>query len=138
MKNNSSILIDTGFIYALYCKKDLHHQRAKEAATVYNNATWLTTCFVFQEIFWLLKETHPLQIFQIEKTGILEVTDFENNQLREIEDIVKKYSDQQIDLADASLIFLAECLGHGDILSTDFNDFTTYRWNRIRPFNILL
>ena len=31
MKNKSNIIIDTGFIYALYCKRDLNHQKAKEA-----------------------------------------------------------------------------------------------------------
>jgi len=51
MKNKPTIIIDTGFLYALYCKKDFNHQRAKEAATEWNHAEWLTSCFVFQESF---------------------------------------------------------------------------------------
>ncbi len=43
-----------------------------------------------------------------------------------------------MDLADASLILLAEELGHGDILSTDKRDFQIYRWNNTQKFNNLL
>lgn len=138
MKNKPSILIDTGFIYALYCKRDLNHLKAKEAAIKYNSMDWITSCFVFHELFWLLHETNTLQIFEAEKAGIFQVLNFERNQLPEMEKIIKKYADRQIDLADASLIYIAERLGHGNILSTDINDFSVYRWNRTNSFNILL
>jgi predicted nucleic acid-binding protein len=43
-----------------------------------------------------------------------------------------------MDLADASLVVLAEELGSGRILSTDQRDFHTYRWKNRRPFHNLL
>jgi predicted nucleic acid-binding protein len=43
-----------------------------------------------------------------------------------------------MDLADASLVLLAEHLGHGRILSTDERDFRSYRWKQRRPFHNLL
>lgn len=44
-----------------------------------------------------------------------------------------------MDLADASLVLLAEHLGHGRVLSTDRRDFETYRWKHHEPFgNVLL
>ena len=43
-----------------------------------------------------------------------------------------------MDLADASLLILAEHLGHGRILSTDERDFKTYRWKRHKPFTNLM
>jgi predicted nucleic acid-binding protein len=42
------------------------------------------------------------------------------------------------DLADASLVLLAEKLGHGRILSTDLRDFGAYRWKNREPFQNLL
>lgn len=138
MKNKSSIIIDTGFIYALCSKKDANHLKAEAAAIKYNGMQWVTTCFVFHELYWLLGETNPLQIFEAEKAGIFQVIGFDRDHLAKIETHVKKYSDRQIDLADASLIFLAECLGHGNILTTDLNDFTVYRWNRTHSFNLLM
>lgn len=41
---------------------------------------------------------------------------------------MKQYSDLPMDLADASLVLLAEEIGHGRIVSTDRRDFHTYRW----------
>jgi predicted nucleic acid-binding protein len=43
-----------------------------------------------------------------------------------------------MDLADASLVLLAERLGHGRIVSTDQRDFRTYRWKCHHPFENLL
>jgi len=41
-------------------------------------------------------------------------------------------------IADASLVLVAETLGHGRILSTDRRDFHTYRWKNTKPFENLL
>jgi predicted nucleic acid-binding protein len=42
-----------------------------------------------------------------------------------------------MDLADACLVHLAEELGTGEIL-TLARDFHIYRWNRTRPFHLLV
>lgn len=52
--------------------------------------------------------------------------------------LMEKYTDLPMDLADASLVILAENLGHGRILSTDQRDFQTYRWKQHEPFENLL
>jgi predicted nucleic acid-binding protein len=51
---------------------------------------------------------------------------------------MKKYADLPMDVADASLVVLAEYLGHGRILSSDKRDFQTYRWKNHEPFENLL
>jgi predicted nucleic acid-binding protein len=51
---------------------------------------------------------------------------------------MRRYAALPMDLADASLLLLAEHLDHGRILSTDQRDFSTYRWKRRRPFENLL
>jgi len=50
----------------------------------------------------------------------------------------EEYADLPMDLADASLVILAEHLGHGRILSTDARDFGAYRWKQHEPFENLL
>jgi predicted nucleic acid-binding protein len=42
-----------------------------------------------------------------------------------------------MDLADASLVVLAEYLGHERILTCDRRDFLTYRWNNTHTFENL-
>ncbi len=51
---------------------------------------------------------------------------------------MRKYSELPMDLADASLVILAEHLGHGRILTTDTRDFNAYRWKERKPFENLL
>ena len=51
---------------------------------------------------------------------------------------MRRYQDLPMDLADASLVILAEQLGEGRILSTDLRDFSGYRWKNTRPFTNLL
>jgi uncharacterized protein len=58
--------------------------------------------------------------------------------LARIQSLMDKYGDLPMDLADASLVILAEEAGHGDILSTDQRDFRTYRWKNRRSFKNLL
>lgn len=52
--------------------------------------------------------------------------------------LMKRYQDLPMDLADASLVLLAEHLGSGRILSTDRREFGAYRWKNRRPFDNLL
>ena len=42
-----------------------------------------------------------------------------------------------MDFADASLVVLAEHLGHGQILTVDRRDFDIYRWNGNQSFTNL-
>jgi predicted nucleic acid-binding protein len=52
--------------------------------------------------------------------------------------LMQQYADLPMDFADASLVLLAEHLGHGRILSTDKRDFHAYRWKQNKPFENLL
>ena len=49
-----------------------------------------------------------------------------------------RYASLPMDLADASLVLLAEELGHGRILTTDARDFGAYRFKSQQPFQNLL
>ena len=49
-----------------------------------------------------------------------------------------RYAKLPMDLADASLVVLAEQLGTGRILSTDERDFGADRWKNRKPFQNLL
>lgn len=51
---------------------------------------------------------------------------------------MRQYANLPMDFADASLVVLAETLGHGRILSTDRRDFDIYRWRNQHPFTNLL
>jgi uncharacterized protein len=68
----------------------------------------------------------------------VEVFQIQPKHLPHIQQLMQKYADLPMDLVDASLVILAEELGHGRILSTDQCDFKTYRWKNHKPFQNLL
>ena len=51
---------------------------------------------------------------------------------------LQRYASLPMHLAGASLVLLAEHLGHGRILTTDLRDFKSYRWKGRKPFHNLL
>jgi predicted nucleic acid-binding protein len=51
--------------------------------------------------------------------------------------LIKKYADQRMDFADASLVALAEEIGTSRILTTDRRDFAIYRLHGRRAFDIV-
>ena len=58
--------------------------------------------------------------------------------LPRIRQLSEQYANLPADLADISLIILAETQGHGQILTTDRRDFETYRFKNTHPFENLL
>lgn len=57
--------------------------------------------------------------------------------LRRCRELIAKYSDQPMDLADATLVALAEELETPLVFTTDRRDFTAYRYNDRERFKIL-
>ena len=72
------------------------------------------------------------------REGAFKVFELELTHLERIQVLMEKYRDLPMDLADGSLVILAEELGSGRILSTDQRDFRTYRWKTRKPFRNLL
>lgn len=92
------------------------------------------TCYLLQNRVGV----DALQRF-IRKIGLgkLNIFDVKPSHCSRIEQLMTKYRDLPMDLADASLVILAETLGHGRILSIDYRDFNTYRWKNTEPFHNL-
>jgi predicted nucleic acid-binding protein len=135
------IIADTGFWLALANRKDHYHAVAKERLSKLQEpliTTWpvmTETCYLFLDRLGGEAEQKFMQSFA---SGGFEVFDLTREHAPTIARYMRKYADLPMDLADASLLILAEHLGHGRILSTDGRDFGTYRWKRHKPFRNLL
>ncbi len=135
------IALDTGFLYALVDGDDAWHKRAAaQVASV--SEGWITTWPVLTEATHLMTSRLGSRFAQaliadVAAGGIL-VWDIPRDQLVKIPTMMHKYASLPMDLADASLLLLAEHLGHGKILTTDQRDFSTYRWKNRKPFHNLM
>lgn len=135
------ILADTGFWLALANAADRHHARARAALARYRGpfvTTWpvmTETCHMLTSRLGTVAE---LAFLRSATLGAFDVFQLERTHLPRIEALTQKYRALPMDLADASLVILAEESGTGDILSTDARDFGAYRWKNRKPFKNLL
>jgi len=135
------IAVDTGFFLALLDGDDRHHATAKRWESSLEEG-WITTWPVLTELCHLLTsrmDTSVTVALMREVTeGAIAVWDIPPQQAKEIPVLMQRYANLPMDLADASLVLLAEHLGHGRILTTDQRDFGTYRWKNRKPFRNLM
>lgn len=135
------ILTDSGFWFALINNRDKYHQHASVFMSSCKEGlmtTWpiiTETCHLLGRDLGVKSQISFLQLIQ---SDLVMVRDISRSHLQRIEILMSKYADLPMDLADASLVILAEELGHGRILSTDQRDFNAYRWKNHKPFENLL
>jgi predicted nucleic acid-binding protein len=136
-----TVIADTGFWLALANRKDEHHVAARDALKKLREplvSTWpvmTETCHLLAARLGVAAE---LAFIDAAKHGAFRIFDLGAGHLPRIQELMEKYRDLPIDLADASLVILAEHLGSGRILSTDRRDFGAYRWKTRKPFRNLL
>lgn len=122
---------------ALGSRSDVNHL---QAIRIVNSLVepLITTYPVITETAYLLatRVGSPAQISFLKALaeGSFEIFDLQRSHLQRITELMQQYSDLPMDFADASLVVLAEHLGHGRILSVDSRDFSIYRWNSKNPF----
>ncbi len=134
----TAILADTGFLVALYDKREPTHKMCLRLHEELENP--LATCeAVLAETLHLLKAL-PIaqqQILASVAEGILEIPFQTISAAARVQSTMHKYRDTPASLADACLIQMADELNTGDILTLD-SDFRHYRWRQTRHFNLLI
>jgi uncharacterized protein len=135
------ILADTGFFIALGNNGDRYHSRAIQVISTLREPL-ITTYPVITETSYLLARDAGL-VVQFEfltevANGTFPVFDLQRQHLSRMVELMRRYANLPMDLADASLVVLAEHLGHGRILTCDRRDFSIYRWNNTNSFENLL
>jgi predicted nucleic acid-binding protein len=131
------VLLDTGVIVALLDRSERLHKACAEA--VQQIEAPLITCeAVIAESCYLLRSVDGASAAVIENVsaGIFQIPFQLSHEAAGVRQVLRKYRDRQIDLADACLIRLADEFGTGDILTLD-GDFAVYRWRRNKTFRML-
>jgi uncharacterized protein len=132
------VLLDTGVIVALLDRSEKLHAAA--ATAVRDLEAPLITCeAVLAESCFLLRNLPgaPEAVLENVAAGIFQVPFQLSREAPAVKQILRKYRDRKIDLADACLICLADEFGAADIFTLD-TDFEIYRWGRNKPFRLLL
>jgi len=129
------ILVDAGPLVALVDADDQHHARCvttlrdlqEPLATVWPPVT---------EAMYLLADLPKAQqaIWEMVERGALQLLPLHAADVPRIRELMRKYADRPMDMADAALLRVAERDGIRKIFTIDRKDFSVYRLhNRIRP-----
>lgn len=135
------ISADTGFWVALLDRRDNLHLKVSDYARNLDEPL-ITTLPVVTEVCYLLQTRcgakYSAEFLLAQGDGLFQLFVIGEAEFPKMASLMHKYADLPMDLADASMILLAEYLGHGRIVSTDRRDFHTYRWKNHHPFANLL
>lgn len=136
--NAAGVLLDTGPLVALLSKDDAFHDRARQLFG--ETAPPFRCCeAVIAEACFLLRKVHasgPAEVARLAQRGLFEIAISAADHWTNIEQLLKKYANRRISLADASLIRCAEIHDEGRIATFD-SDFRVYTWGRTKRFDIL-
>jgi uncharacterized protein len=131
------LIVDTGYLVALLDRKDGHHRTAVQFAHTQSEG-WITTWPVITETMYFLMERISVEsailLLDDVKSRAIRIWDIPSDQIDTAQRLMRRCKSLPMDLADASLVLLAEHLGSGRILTTDQRDFSTYRWKNRHPF----
>ena len=124
------ILTDAGPLIALLTPSDPYHARCTALTRSLQSDVMLTTWVCFTEAMYFLGETGGYHLrealWNLQRNGRLTLHKLSEPEIRRMQALMGQYRGTPMDLADASLIAVAESLGLGQVFTTD-SDFYVYR-----------
>jgi hypothetical protein len=122
------ILVDTGPLVGLFDPRDASHSRCRTALDGIDGPLY-TTMPVLTEAFHLLTPASrgSSALREFIAGGGLGLWYFDSDAVQRAFDLMEKYADHPMDLADASLVVAAERLSTRRVLTLDRRDFDAYR-----------
>lgn len=133
----AAALIDAGPLIAAGNKRDRRHVLSVRFIGGFEG-TLVTTWPVLTEVCHLIPHRAAVRFMRLVARGGVEVRDIPQGALARIADMMEKYADLPMDLADASLVWLGDETGIRDIVTFDERDFGTYRLASGKRFNNLM
>lgn len=132
------ILTDTGPLVALLHADDQNHARC--VRTLRSLREPLVTVWpVLTEAMYLLNFSWEAQaaLWEMIVTGSLTVLPLDRGDAPRMRELMRKYRDLPMDLADAALVRVAEREKLRRVFSLDRRDFTVYRPEKLGRFSII-
>ena len=129
------ILVDAGPLVALVDADDQFHKKCVAALKVVREPL-VTVWPPVTEAMYLLSDLPKAQdaLWEMVARGVLQLLPLDLADVSRIRELMGKYADRPMDLADAALVRVAEREGIRKIFTVDREDFSVYRLHgRVRP-----
>lgn len=132
------IILDTGPIVALFDRDDDYHSRSVEILKRIEEPL-ITTWPVITEAFYLLNFSWQVQddLWEFMVRGGVIIHPLEMEFYLRCRELMRKYRDLPMDLADATLVALGEEMGLSKVFTFDHKDFEVYRPTHRKRFSLI-
>ncbi len=132
------ILLDTGPIVAFFDASDNYHKICLDILKKINGPL-ITTWPVLTETFYLLGFSWRAQdnLWEFIMRGGLEISALDSGMQARCRELMDKYKDIPMDLADGSLVVIAESNNIQQVFTLDYKDFTIYRLKPRKRFKLI-
>jgi predicted nucleic acid-binding protein len=132
------VILDTGPLVAISSKRDAYHDICRQQADEISGPVF-TTWLVMTEAAWLLRneDSSIAALLNLIAAGQIECQHLDLAAVDWMKAAAEKYADLSPQLADLSLLYLAEQQGTRNIFTLDRRDFLVYRNSAGEPFNLL-
>lgn len=130
------LIVDTGFLVALYRRRDALHDSAIGFLRA-SRAQLVTVAPVVVETCFFLDTAGKTALLEWLSKGAVAVADVAPESYPALAATLGKYRDLDIDLADAALVWLAELLRAYAILTVDERHFAAFRLKGRKRFELV-
>ena len=132
------VLVDAGPLVALVNRNDSHHEECRSALLRIRQP--LATAWPpFTEAMYLVRDSLRAQnsLWEMVSTEAVNMLQLASSDCSRMRELMVRYSDLPMDLADAALVRLAERERIRRIFTIDRRDFQVYRPKGVGRFEIL-
>jgi len=132
-----AVLVDTGPLVALLDRSDPDHVACQETLSSLNDSM-VTVWPVITEAMYMLRAYWQAQeaLWEMIEIGAVEILQLGIDDVPRMKELMRKYRDLPMDLADAALVRAAERERLRRIFTLDRRDFQIYRPSRLGRFAI--
>jgi predicted nucleic acid-binding protein len=130
------MIVDTGFLVALYIRGDALHHPAIAYLRQFKGRLNTVSAALVETCFFLDSQGKAEFLKWVSRGGLI-IHDIPVEAYSEIAQYINKYADQEIDFADAALVWLANEIKDRSILTVDETDFSIYRLKGNKRFDLI-
>jgi uncharacterized protein len=132
------VILDTGVLVALLSKADQFHQWATAATTTLTPPLLTCEAVITEACFLLRRDSHSQQaVLSLVERGAVQIGFCLSDEVKAVEELIARYADVPMSLADACLVRMAELYPESTVLTLD-SDFRIYRKYRNQQILVMM
>ncbi len=134
MSSKKQAIADTGYFVGCFKDNDAYNKQIVEWESRFGDEyVLLTTSFVVLEAYQIILKANLRKAREfmecIDEGDMVRVISLSEDWVKKATRVMDRFSDKKLDLADVSLVLLADLIKVGEVLTVDRKDFQYLRWH---------